>query len=83
MFWSKGNFFFSEYYLYEELCFFSSDVVFIILLAGHLFYKHRVGEGTGTVILKFTVSDQDGNDLIDQHFYITVLGKFVHTGTSL
>lgn len=47
----------------------------LFTLTGHVSYKHRVGEGTGTVIFKFTVSDENGNDLLDQHFYITVLGK--------
>ncbi|KAL4240401.1 Extracellular matrix protein fras1 [Mactra antiquata] len=36
-------------------------------------YHHMRGETTGTVIFKFSVSDMEGNVLMDQDFFITIL----------
>ena len=38
-------------------------------------YVHEVGELTGTLLFKFMLSDTAGNDLIDQDFFITVMGE--------
>ena len=43
--------------------------------AGHIFFVHELGEATGNIIFKFKLSDPEGNELIDQDFFITVLGK--------
>ncbi|XP_053388167.1 extracellular matrix organizing protein FRAS1-like isoform X2 [Mercenaria mercenaria] len=40
---------------------------------GNVEYRHVRGETTGNIVFKFTVSDLEGNDLIDQDFYITIL----------
>eukprot|EP00057_Strongylocentrotus_purpuratus_P020370 XP_011674844.1 PREDICTED: extracellular matrix protein FRAS1 [Strongylocentrotus purpuratus] len=40
---------------------------------GYIEYTHDLSEPAGTVVIKFTISDQEGNDLIDQSFIITVL----------
>lgn len=41
---------------------------------GLLDYQHMAGDTTGVITFKFDVSDPEGNPLIDQIFYITVLG---------
>lgn len=48
----------------------------ISLLTGHIEYMHEVGEMTGTLLFKFKLSDTEGNELIDQDFFITVMGKY-------
>ncbi|KAL3876627.1 hypothetical protein ACJMK2_034445 [Sinanodonta woodiana] len=40
---------------------------------GNLVYKHNPGQSTGNFRFKFKVSDPEGNDLIDQEFYITIM----------
>ncbi|XP_052791092.1 extracellular matrix organizing protein FRAS1-like isoform X2 [Mya arenaria] len=40
---------------------------------GDLEYHHSQGETTGTTMFTFIVSDPEGNNLIDQEFFITVL----------
>lgn len=40
---------------------------------GRIEYVHEVGEMTGTLLFKFMLSDTEGNDLIDQDFFITVM----------
>ncbi|XP_071508475.1 extracellular matrix organizing protein FRAS1-like [Diadema antillarum] len=40
---------------------------------GYVEYLHSLSEPAGTVVFKFTVSDPEGNQLIDQSFIITVL----------
>ncbi|KAL5018410.1 hypothetical protein ScPMuIL_004132 [Solemya velum] len=40
---------------------------------GYLEYVHSTEDMTGNIVFKFTVSDPEGNDLIDQSFHITVL----------
>ncbi|XP_076458587.1 LOW QUALITY PROTEIN: extracellular matrix organizing protein FRAS1-like [Babylonia areolata] len=40
---------------------------------GRIEYSHEAGELTGTLLLKFMLSDPEGNDLIDQDFFITVV----------
>ena len=42
---------------------------------GRIDYIHETGELTGTLLFKFMLSDTEGNDLIDQDFFITVMGK--------
>lgn len=42
---------------------------------GRIDYIHEAGELTGTLLFKFMLSDREGNDLIDQDFFITVMGK--------
>ncbi|XP_033644314.1 extracellular matrix protein FRAS1-like [Asterias rubens] len=40
---------------------------------GYIQYVHDAREAAGTVVFKFTLSDPEGNGLIDQSFLITVL----------
>ncbi|XP_035826399.1 extracellular matrix protein FRAS1 [Aplysia californica] len=40
--------------------------------AGHISYIHTVEDLTGNIIFKFKLTDTDGNELIDQDFFITV-----------
>ncbi|XP_041363241.1 extracellular matrix organizing protein FRAS1-like isoform X2 [Gigantopelta aegis] len=40
---------------------------------GNIFFVHEVGDATGNIIFKFKLSDPEGNELIDQDFFITVL----------
>lgn len=42
--------------------------------SGYIQYVHQSGEMTGVVLFKFDVEDSDGNKLIDQDFFITVIG---------
>ena len=44
-------------------------------LTGYIKYVHDQSEPAGTVVFKFTVSDPETNELIDQSFIITVQGK--------
>ena len=46
---------------------------------GRLEFEHPPGEITGVITFKFDVADPEENKLIDQIFYITVLGKNVST----
>lgn len=43
--------------------------------SGYIQYVHQSGEMTGVVLFKFDVEDSEGNKLIDQDFFITVIGK--------
>lgn len=45
--------------------------------SGYIQYVHQSGEMTGVVLFKFDVEDSEGNKLIDQDFFITVIGKGV------
>lgn len=51
-----------------------------VIFVGHVEYRHVRGETTGNIVFKFTASDLEGNDLIDQDFYITILGKSTISG---
>ena len=42
---------------------------------GKVMYIHNRGETTGSFAFKFSVSGPDGSQLVDQDFYITVLGE--------
>lgn len=42
--------------------------------SGYIQYIHQPGEMTGVVLFKFDVEDSDGNKLIDQDFFITIIG---------
>jgi len=45
-------------------------------LPGNVEYHHGRGETTGNTRFTFKVTDPEGNDLIDQEFYITVMGRW-------
>lgn len=51
--------------------------------SGYIQYVHQSGEMTGVVLFKFDVEDSEGNKLIDQDFFITVIGKGVFRMTIL
>lgn len=42
---------------------------------GLLHYSHEKGEKGGSLSLKFNLVDPEGNKLIDQSFFISVLGN--------
>lgn len=44
-------------------------------LAGLLQYSHEKGEKGGSLSFKFNLVDPEGNKLIDQSFFISVLSK--------
>lgn len=44
-------------------------------LAGLLQYSHEKGEKGGSLSFKFNLVDPEGNKLIDQSFFISVLGR--------
>ncbi|CAG5116316.1 unnamed protein product, partial [Candidula unifasciata] len=39
---------------------------------GYISFVHEIGEQTGNMLFKFKLTDTEGNDLIDQDFFITV-----------
>ncbi len=43
--------------------------------AGLLQYSHEKGEKGGSLSFKFNLVDPEGNKLIDQSFFISVLGR--------
>lgn len=43
--------------------------------SGYIQFVHQAGEMTGVVLFKFDVEDSDNNKLIDQDFFITIIGK--------
>lgn len=45
------------------------------MFLGYVQYKHKKGESGGSFALKFDVVDTEDNALIDQSFYISILGK--------
>lgn len=46
---------------------------------GLLQYSHDKGQKGGSLSFKFSLVDPEGNKLIDQSFFISVLGKFPST----
>ena len=44
-------------------------------VSGLLQYSHEKGEKGGSLSFKFNLVDPEGNKLIDQSFFISVLGK--------
>ena len=42
--------------------------------SGYIQFVHQSGEMTGVVLFKFDVEDSEGNKLIDQDFFITIIG---------
>lgn len=49
---------------------------------GLLHYSHEKGEKGGSLSLKFNLVDPEGNKLIDQSFFISVLGNSPAASTS-
>lgn len=45
------------------------------LFSGQVEYSHEKGEPGGSFAFNFDVIDAEGNKLMDQSFYISVLGK--------
>ena len=48
-------------------------------LTGLLQYSHEKGEKGGSLSFKFNLVDPEGNKLIDQSFFISVLGRVSST----
>lgn len=46
-----------------------------LYFAGSLQYSHEKGEKGGSLSFKFNLVDPEGNKLIDQSFFISVLGR--------
>lgn len=44
-------------------------------LLGHVEYIHEKGESGGSFSFKFNLVDPEGNRVIDQSFFISVLGE--------
>lgn len=42
--------------------------------SGYIQFVHQSGEMTGVVLFKFDVEDSEGNKLMDQDFFITIIG---------
>lgn len=49
--------------------------LFLSLFVGYVLYKHNKGESGGSFSFKFDVVDSEENTLLDQSFYISILGK--------
>lgn len=44
-------------------------------VSGHVEYIHEKGESGGSFSFKFNLEDPEGNRVIDQSFFISVLGE--------
>lgn len=82
-----------SYFNVEEVCFFLilEQLLWCVLLehvgstcpcfTGLLQYSHEKGEKGGSLSFKFNLVDPEGNKLIDQSFFISVLGRVPPTPT--
>lgn len=47
----------------------------VFLISGFVEYIHEKGESGGSFSFKFNLEDPEGNKVIDESFFITVLGR--------
>lgn len=48
---------------------------YVFLTSGFVEYIHEKGENGGSFSFKFYLEDPEGNKIIDESFFITVLGR--------